>query len=269
MVIDFHTHVFPDKIAEKTIKYLAEKCNGPAYTDGTVDGLLAQMEKADCDIAVALPVVTKPSQFDSINNFAAELNEKFRMTNSGVIAFGGIHPLCEDIGGKMKYLKQRGFIGVKIHPDFQDEYIDHEGYIAILKAAKDLDMAVVTHSGMDDGFPNEPEKCPVELVKKVIDKVGHSKFILGHYGGYKRWELVLDSLAGLDVYFDTALTFSKIKPDLFKKILDKHGADRVLFATDCPWSDIEADKNTFYSYGMDKETQDKILYKNALKLLNL
>ena len=47
------------------------------------------------------------------------------------------------------------------------------------------------------------------------------------------------------------------------------GADRVLFVTDCPWSDIEADKNTFLSCGMDKEMQDKILYKNTIKLLNL
>ena len=29
MVIDFHTHMFPDKIADKTITFLAEVCQIP------------------------------------------------------------------------------------------------------------------------------------------------------------------------------------------------------------------------------------------------
>lgn len=37
MVIDFHTHAFPDKIALSAIKSLAEKAGGlPYYTDGTI-----------------------------------------------------------------------------------------------------------------------------------------------------------------------------------------------------------------------------------------
>ena len=35
MVIDFHTHMFPDKIADKTITFLAEVCQIPPQTDGT------------------------------------------------------------------------------------------------------------------------------------------------------------------------------------------------------------------------------------------
>ena len=39
MVIDFHTHMFPDKIADKTITFLAEVCQMPPQTDGTYTGL--------------------------------------------------------------------------------------------------------------------------------------------------------------------------------------------------------------------------------------
>lgn len=269
MIVDFHTHIFPDKIAEKTIKFLEEKSDGHAYTNGTVEGLNAQLKKANCDIAVALPVVTKPSQFDSINAFAASINEKFNATKRGIISFGGIHPLCEDIKGKMKFLKAQGFLGVKIHPDYQDAFIDHDGYIEILKCAKDLDMTVVAHAGVDVGYIGQPVKCPPSLALKVIKKVGHGKFVLAHYGAHLQWEDVLDKLAGQDVYFDTAFTLHEIDKILFKQILEKHGEDRVLFASDCPWRDIEEDKNTLLSYGLDKQTQDKILYKNALKLLKI
>ena len=46
MIIDFHTHVFPDKIAVKTTAMLSERGGIPAFTDGTVQGLLRQMEQA-------------------------------------------------------------------------------------------------------------------------------------------------------------------------------------------------------------------------------
>jgi len=57
--------------------------------------------------------------------------------------------------------------------------------------------------------------------------------------------------------------------DLFLRIMEKHGTDKILFATDCPWRDMKADLKIFNSFGINKEDFDKILYKNAEKLLNL
>ena len=269
MIVDFHTHVFPDKIAERTIKILEENSNGKAYTDGTVDGLVSAMERGNADISVCLPVLTKPSQFDSVVRFAVELNEKYSEKEKRLISFAGMHPLCDDIRGKMKLLKDLGIKGVKIHPDYQETFIDDKGYIEIIKTAKDLDLIVVTHAGVDDGYVGKPVRCPPELVKKVIDKVGHDKFVLAHYGGHKQWTEVYDLLAGKDVYFDTAFTLHEITETLFKKILDKHGEDMVLFATDCPWRDIKDDVSVLKSYNLSAVTEEKIFYKNALKLLNI
>lgn len=269
MIIDFHTHVFPDKIAERTIKILEENSNGKAFTDGTLKGLVSAMERADADVSVCLPVLTKPSQFESVARFAMEINENFAGKKTRLISFGGMHPLCEDIKGKMRFLKDNGFKGVKIHPDYQETFIDDDGYIEILKAAKDLDMIVITHAGVDDGYVGKPVRCPPALAKKVIGKVGHDKFVLAHYGGHKQWEEVYKLLAGENVYFDTAFTLHEISEELFKKILFKHGDEKVLFATDCPWRDICADVSILKSYKLNKDTEDKIFYKNALKLLNM
>ena len=269
MLIDFHTHIFPDKIAYKTISTLEKNSNGHAYTDGTVDGMLLAMERANADIVVALPVITKPSQFDSVKAFAGSVNERFKNQKRRIISFAGIHPLCEDIKGKMKELKESGFLGVKIHPDYQGTFIDDDGYYEILKCAKDNDLIVVTHSGVDDGYMGEPVRCPPDLVIKLIDKVGYGKFVLGHFGAHKQWQEVLDKLCEKDVYFDTAFTMHEIQEDLFKKIIDKHGSEKILFATDCPWRDIVDDKNIILSYNLDKNVLENIFYKNALKLLKL
>lgn len=269
MIIDFHTHIFPEKIAYSTIKKLEENSNGKAYTDGTYQGMINALKRANADIAIALPVMTKPTQFDSILNFALNVNAIKGEGREKVISFAGIHPACDNIKDKMKLIKESGFLGVKIHPDYQNTFIDDDGYIEILKCAKDLDLIVVTHSGVDDGYVGEPIKCPPELALKVINKVNHDKFVLGHYGAHKQWNEVLELLAGKNVYFDTAFTFHEIEEELFKKILDKHGVDRVLFATDCPWRDIVDDVKILKSYNLDRETYDKLFYKNALKLLKM
>jgi predicted TIM-barrel fold metal-dependent hydrolase len=108
-----------------------------------------------------------------------------------------------------------------------------------------------------------------DRILKVLDKVGYSKLVLGHFGAHKMWGEVLEKLAGLDVFFDTAFTLHEIDKNTFCKIVEKHGAEKILFATDCPWRDIVEDKRILQSYGLDKDVEEKIFYKNALKLLNL
>ena len=65
MIIDFHTHVFPDKIAQSTISALQSNSGTTPNTNGTVQGMLDAMARANSDICVTLPVLTKASQFDS------------------------------------------------------------------------------------------------------------------------------------------------------------------------------------------------------------
>jgi len=269
MIIDFHTHIFPDKIAESTISALQKNSGTTPHTNGTVRGMVDAMIRASADVCVTLPVLTKPTQFDSVAKFAASINEIFKDKDKKLISFGGIHPRCEDIPGKMEYLKSLGLKGVKIHPDYQQTYIDDDGYVQILKAAKDNDMIVVTHSGVDDGYVGQPVMCPPERVLKLIKEVNHDKFVLAHYGGHKLWKQVFDMLAGENVYFDTAFTFHEIEEKTFKDILLKHGENKILFATDCPWRDIKEDLAILKSYNLPKETEEKILFKNAMKLLGI
>lgn len=265
MIIDFHTHVFPDKIAKKTIDFLAERSNNVADFDGTVHGLKTQMKTADCTLAVSLPVVTKPEQFDSILNFAKNVNQ----TEENIISFAGIHPLNDDLEGKLQAVKDAKIKGIKLHPDYQGVFIDDERYIKILEICKKLDLIVVTHAGIDCGYRECTIMCPPDRVKKVIDKVGHSKFVLAHMGGSEMVDEFLSCVAGADVYIDTAYVLKYLSKEQFLKILKKHGEDKILFATDCPWSNIANDIDILKSFVENKQTLDKILYKNALKLLGL
>ena len=52
MVIDIHTHTFPDKLAATTIPKLEGMSHTRAYVDGTVSGLRASMVRAGVDASL-------------------------------------------------------------------------------------------------------------------------------------------------------------------------------------------------------------------------
>lgn len=270
MIIDFHTHIFPERIAEKTIALLASRGGRTPAFNGTESGLISKMRESGVDLSVTMPVITSPKQFDSIIGFAKEVNSRYEGSQGErLISFAGIHPACEDIGEKMKLISELGFLGVKIHPDYQDTFINDRKYVEIMKYARELDLTVVTHSGVDGAYRDREVKCTPERVLDLIERVPGGRLVLAHFGGNEMTDEVFELLCGKDVYFDTALVLDYIDECSFKKILDKHGEDRILFATDGPWADARSYIERIRSFNLGERTENKIFFENAEKLLNL
>lgn len=57
MIIDFHTHIFPDKVAAKAIPNLSSIIHLPPSMNGTVDGLRASMEQGELTSALSSPLL--------------------------------------------------------------------------------------------------------------------------------------------------------------------------------------------------------------------
>ena len=270
MIIDLHTHIFPERIAARTISLLEEKGGIRAATDGTAGGLLAAMEKAGVDLAVSLPVLTSPTQFEGVNRYAAEINRAMKAkTGRRILSFGGIHPACEDIEGKMEQLAESGFLGVKIHPDYQETYITDDGYFRILQSAARLNMVVVTHAGADIAYRGKPVRCTPRLARELIRAVPHAKLVLAHMGGSEMAQEVIAELCGEAVYFDTSFVLPRMDEATVREIIRLHGVDRILFGTDCPWSDMGECVRILRSLSLGAEAEEKIFEKNAKKLLEL
>jgi hypothetical protein len=100
MIIDIHTHTFPDAIAYKTIASMEEDIvrGQGIYVKSaripTVKGLEDSTKKADIDLSVVCPVATNIRQPKKINRLSVELNEKREETR--LFNFGAIHPDCEN-----------------------------------------------------------------------------------------------------------------------------------------------------------------------------
>ena len=269
MIIDFHTHIFPDKIAPATINALSTSANIPPHSNGMKSGLLDSMAEAGVDISVNLPVLTKPTQFDSIFKFGCALNEE-KQTQGRVISFAGFHPDIEDYEEKLTQVKENGFLGIKIHPDYQCTFFDDPKYVKILECAKSLDLITVTHAGFDGAFVGQEIKCTPRRVLNLLDALGgYDKLVLAHLGGNELYRDVYNTLAGENIYFDTSYVLPFLTREQLEKMISKHTDNKILFATDSPWQSQAEMINIIKSYGLGKKTENKIFCENAKKLLKI
>lgn len=268
MIIDFHTHAFPEKIAARTLEILVGNCEKVSgfplekHTDGTARGLIEVERRAGVDLAVVLPIVTNPKQSETINRVAKETNE----ANCGLYSFGSLHPSDPDALSWVDRLAEDGFKGIKLHPEFQNFYADEA--IEIYRRAANYGMIVILHTGKDAGYPPPVHATP-DMLLRVIDKVPDLKLVAAHFGGWSMWDEVSEKLVGTPIYFDTAYIADFIDRDLVRDIIKAHGAEKILFGSDCPWEDPAHTLEFLRSLGLGKETLDLILGENAAGLLGI
>ncbi len=271
MIIDLHTHIFPDRIAPSAVAELESHLPGgqKACSDGTLAGLCASAEAAGITCSVLLPVVTAPKQFDSINRFAEEASR-----TEGILSFGGIHPDNDHPEERLRELKNRGFRGIKLHPDYQHCYINDPRYIRIIRSCVELDLMVAVHAGVDIGFP-DPVHCPPRLALEMLEQVYGSRepekahIILAHLGGHDMYAEVENLLAGKNIYLDTAYSLDQIPQEDLIRLIRKHGADHIVFGTDSPWTRQKQQVEYLRSLPLTEEEKQQILWKNAAGFLQI
>ena len=261
-MIDFHTHIFPERIADKTIAHLSEICHMPPYTNGKEEGLQQSAEAAGIQGCVILPVATAPRQFESIHRFALQFTE------GNFISLGSIHPDCDDYKEKLRWIKENGLRGIKLHPDYQNTYFDDIKYKRILAYATELDLVIVTHAGQDPVSPTDVH-CTPKMIEEMLDEVKPKNLVLAHMGGNLMFDEVEQRLVGRDVYFDTVYVLDKMDKEQFLRMVRNHGADKVLFGSDTPWGGQKRFVDTFNQIPLTKEERELIASKNACKLLKM
>ena len=277
MVIDFHTHTFPDSIAEKAISKLSKASHTVAFANGTSKGLLTSMSEAGIDISVVLPVVTNPDKTVSINDFSAKMNQE----KNGLVYFGGIHPQTNEPEKELKRIKDMGIKGIKIHPVYQGTPIDDIKYLRILDKAGELGLIVVTHGGNDIGFPG-CVMCSPKQIANAVRQVGNVRLVSAHLGGWRNWDEVFMLCEYKNILIDTSFSLGRITPadnyysdqelnmlneKEFVGIVNLFGEKRVLFGTDSPWGSQKEELQKFKNLPIDEDKKEYILYKNAKGIL--
>ena len=266
MIIDFHTHAFPDKIAKKTIEHLeaitADSKPMHAYTDGSASSLRAVLKGAGIDLGIVMPICTRDGQSDTVNAFAK------RLRTDGLLSFGGVFPYQADRLNVLEDLKAKGFKGIKLHPEYQGCEIDSDECAEIIEKCDELGLYVTVHAGFDPAY-KAPFKCTPEKIARLLERVSGKNLILAHLGSQGMWDDVEKYVCGSDVYLDTAALCGNITPETYKSVVRKHGADKILFASDCPWEDPAESLKLLNLLGLTDEEYELITHKNAERILGL
>lgn len=278
MILDFHTHTFPEKIAASAIAKLQGDCHAAAFTAGTVRALRNSMDRAGIDRSVLLPVATNPRQVSAINDLAMQADDP------RLIHFGCIHPAMPDWQAELGRIAAAGVLGIKLHPFYHDTDFDDLPYLRLLDRAGELGLTVVTHAGLDIGFPGQV-RCTPAMIVNALRQVGPVKLVLAHMGGWRSWDEVEALLPHTDVYLDTAFSLGRITPlhdgyeqpaglelldaDRFCRMVRLFGAARILFATDSPWADQAQAVADIRALGLSEAEKTAILGGNATRLLGL
>lgn len=263
MTIDFHTHCFPDNLAVKAVGRLSHVSGGmEPHTDGTLAGLRRSMVEQQVDLSVVLNIATNPHQQQKVNDFAASINN-----GKDVFAFGSVFPGSDDAFAELERIKEMGLRGVKLHPDYQGFAVDDPKWKPLYRKISELGLITVFHAGVDYGFP-PPYGCMPGALAKALEWFD-SPVVAAHWGGLQCGEGVLRHLCGRDVYLDTSFGYASLPKYYAEKIIETHGAHRILFGTDSPWHTAGMERRLLDSLELAQTDRDRIFSENAKKLLGI
>ena len=261
-VIDFHTHCFPDDIAARALAKLGKGANLTPYVDGTVSGLRSSMKRGGVDCSVVLPVAVKPEHIRGTNEWMLQQH------GDGIFSFASLHPACKNFEDEILRIRDMGFRGVKLHPEYQEFWVDDEALRPFYRALGKAGLVTVFHAGVDIGLMDYVRGTP-ERFRRALPWFEGGVVVLAHFGGFRVQDEVEKHLAGQDVWFDTSFAQHELSAEVQVRLIRSHGVNRVLFGTDSPWDDQAEQVAAFRKLPLTEAEKAAILGGNAAGLLLL
>jgi uncharacterized protein len=240
MLIDFHTHAFADKIADKAVEQLIAYYKIQTSHRGTLRELVGEASLSGADALVLLVAATKASQVapahewvKTVTSLSREaLRRSFGLSRAPrLIPFGTFHPDDPDWENEIDGLIRMGCLGVKLHPEFQGIDLSDPRLNPFFEAVAGR-FIVLIHMG--DNVKSFNNFSTPRKLAKILDRFPALTVVAAHIGGLHFWEESLEELAGREVYFDTSSTLPFINRHLLRKLVSKHGTERILFGSDYP-----------------------------------
>ena len=258
--IDFHAHIYPEKIAAKAVAAVGEFYHLAMSENGISDRLLENGRKIGCVHYIVHSVATTPKQVDSINRFIASECEK----HPEFVGFATLHPLSATLESDIENIGLLGLHGVKIHPDFQKFALDSDEAIHMFKLIGSK-YPVLIHTG---DYRYEYSN-PIRMAR-AMDAVPELTAIGAHFGGYTEWEDSRRILLGREnFYIDTSSALFKLEPQEAADMIREHGVERTFFGTDFPMWNHEEEYERFMRMPLTDDERKLIFHDNAKKFLKL
>jgi predicted TIM-barrel fold metal-dependent hydrolase len=279
MIIDFHTHVFPPQIKKNRSKYTeSDPCFAILYSDpkaklATAEELIASMDKEGVDISVMvnygwttheLCVETNDYILESIARYPRRL-----------VGFCAVQPNAGEAAiAEIERCARAGIKGVgEMRPDIQLFDPGDEMFMApLVEVMKEHRLVFLTHASEPVGhtYPGKGTVTP-EVLYPFITSFPDLPVVCAHWGGGLPFYALMPEVkqAMGNVFFDTAASPFLYTPEVYTRVVQLVGEDKVLFGTDYPLLAPRRLLNEINSLNLPEETKRLILSGNARRLLGI
>lgn len=261
-IIDFHTHAFPDRIAESTIAKVAGLGDVKPCLAGTVESLLGSMDKNGIGKSVVASIATRASQFDNIMKWSECVG------SDRLIMFPSIHPDDPLALDRISIVADAGFKGLKMHPYYQGFIVDDPKMFSFYEKVQECGLIMLFHAGFDVGYPKNRIADPIRMAR-IAEIFPALKIVAGHMGGWDDWDNVEKYLVGKQIYFDTSFAVKQAGREQATRIINAHLPEYLLFGTDSPWADQAEEIELIKGLDVSDEMKEKILWGNAEQILGI
>jgi uncharacterized protein len=260
MIIDAHTHVWPDKIAQQALQGRVPGLEPRA--DGTVRGLDEGMRDSGVDISVCLGVADAARHVDRVNQFIASLESDRH------VGFGTVH-VDLPVEDNLASLRRHGLRGVKLHPLFQRFALDDRRLWEMLEAFGS-EIAVITHVG-EGGDADTNRLASPAMIADIARTFPDLRLVACHFGGYRILDEAEETLAGVDVVLETSWppSLTRLAPDRVRRLIRRHGAERIVFGSDWPMTDPADEIAAVRALGLSDDETEAVLGGNLARLISL
>ncbi len=273
MIIDVHSHDFPDQIAARAMAGMCRRTEGDLWPvgDGTLANHLDHLDLAGVDKAISCPIATKPHMFEGLFRRACDIRDGALgpRAQAKIVPFASVHPLDPDVMDQLERVAAAGLKGVKFHCYYQGFSLADRGLWPVFAKIADLGLVVQCHCGTDICWKHTRGLCGPREIAILLKNLRGLRFIAAHLGGCDGYPPhATDQVLECGAYIDTSTLHRHWHYDESMRILRSWPRDRILFGTDFPWESYTESINWVKSV-RDPADWSALFGGNACRLLSI
>ena len=157
-------------------------------------------------------------------------------------------------------LDRLGFYAIKLYSPYTPYEYNHPIWDPVYQVAQDREIVVIAHTGSN----GEPK-----YLGKAAQRFPNAKFVAAHAGNEEPFRTqAMDVARSYENFFlETCSTYRT--PGVIEELVEKVGADRVLYGSDMPLMDPRSQIGKIITADISNDDKLMILGKNAKKILNI
>lgn len=259
-LIDFHAHIYPEKIAKKAVQSVSDFYTLPMDGDGTAANLIRQGKEFSVKGYVVHSVAVDEGHVETVNNYIASECEQYKE----FYGFGTMHAAYPNKLEELNRIKNLGLRGVKIHPDTQHYNMDDPGMDEVYDYLSCEGLPLIVHCGDYRYDFSHPKR-----LARILNRFPKLIVVAAHFGGWSLWDLALEFLKDKNCYLDTSSSISMLGTVRAEELIRIYGAERIVFGTDFPMWNLKDELAYFDKMSLTEEEREMIFYNNAAKILKI